>query len=57
MRTDVIGEINKRFENLTRKEIVVQNRIYAKVDTEYPWGCDYCCKGNYQEEAFEVRQK
>ena len=53
----LIREINKRFENLTRKEIVVQDRICAKVDTEYPWGCDYCSKENYQEEACEVRQK
>ena len=53
----LIREINKRFENLTRKEIVVQDRIYAKVDTEYPWGYDYCSKENYQEEACEVRQK
>ena len=53
----LIREINKRVENLMRKEVAVQDRIYAKVNTEYPWGCDYYCKENHQEEACEVRQK
>ena len=51
----LIREINKRVENLRQEEIAVQGRIYAKVNTEYPWGCDYCCKENHQEEACEVR--
>ena len=53
----LIREINKRVKNLMRKEVAVQDRIYAKVNTEYPWGCDYCCKENHQEETCEVRQK
>ena len=53
----LIREINKGVENLMRKEVAVQDRIYAKVNTEYLCGCDYCCKENYQEEVCEVRQK
>ena len=53
----LIREINKRVENLMRKKVAVQDRIYAKVNTEYRWGCDYCCKESHQEEACEVRQK
>ena len=53
----LIREVNKRVENLMRREIAVHDRIYAKVNAEYPWGSDYCCKENYQQEACEVRQK
>ena len=51
----LVRKINKRVENLMRKEIAVQDRIYTKINTGYPWGCDYCCKENHQEEACEVR--
>ena len=27
---------------ITSEKVAVQDRIYAKVNTEYPCSCDYC---------------
>eukprot|EP00112_Aurelia_sp_Birch-Aquarium-sp1_P003920 Seg1444.4 transcript_id=Seg1444.4/GoldUCD/mRNA.D3Y31 product="hypothetical protein" protein_id=Seg1444.4/GoldUCD/D3Y31 len=55
--TRLMKSIDDAIGNLLRKEKVTTNRMYSKVETEYPWGCNACCKEGHEEEDCDVLPK
>ena len=48
--TRLMKELGKTIEGLLRDDRVTSNCIYSRVATEYPWGCNFCCKEGHDEE-------
>ena len=48
--TRLMKELGKTIEGLLREDRVTSNYIYSRVATEYPWGCNFCCKEGHDEE-------
>ena len=42
---------------LMREERVTTGRIYRKVETEYMWGCSFCCMEEHDDEGCDLLPK
>ena len=52
----LIQEIGKHVDGLIRRTPSVQVTKYAKVSTEYPWGCQNCTNTMHKEENGRVKK-
>ena len=52
----LLREIAKHVDGLLRRSPSVQSFRYAKVNTEYIWGCEFCTSPMHEEEACNVRK-
>ena len=55
--TRLMKELGKTIEGLLREDRVISNYIYSRVATEYPWGCNFCCKEGRDEEQCDENQR
>ena len=52
--TSLIKEMGSRIDGLMREERVTAGRIYSEVETEYMWGCSFCCKEEHDDEGCDL---
>ena len=55
--TRLMQSINDEIGEFLRNYKFTANRIYSKVDTEYPWGCNVWCKEGHEEDDCELLLK
>ena len=52
--TRLIKEMDSRIGGLMRGERVTTGRIHSKVETEYMWGCSFCCEEEHDDEGCDL---